>query len=129
MNNHEDYDVTISETHHIHKLDAPSGTAITLANDIIEELDRKDEWMLWKTVTEQSVTQKHRRIKKDTLPITSIREGEVPGIHEVVYDSDIDTITLRHSAKSRKGLAMGAILAAEYMEGKKGYYTMTDLLK
>ncbi|MBR3413042.1 MAG: 4-hydroxy-tetrahydrodipicolinate reductase [Bacteroidales bacterium] len=129
MNSHEDYDVTISETHHIHKLDAPSGTAITLANDIIEELDRKDEWMLWKTVTEQSVTQKHRRIKKDTLPITSIREGEVPGIHEVVYDSDIDTITLRHSAKSRKGLAMGAILAAEYMEGKKGYYTMTDLLK
>lgn len=113
-----DYDVSISETHHIHKLDAPSGTAITLANDIIYELDRKDSWQLSTTPG----------IDGHAIPITSIREGEVPGIHEVVYDNEIDTITLSHSAKSRKGLALGAVLAAEYLFGKKGYYTMRDLL-
>lgn len=113
-----DYDVSISETHHIHKLDAPSGTAITLANDIINELDRKDSWQLSTTPG----------IGGHAIPITSIREGEVPGIHEVVYDNEIDTITLSHSAKSRKGLALGAVLAAEYLFGKKGYYTMRDLL-
>lgn len=113
-----DYDVSISETHHIHKLDAPSGTAITLANDIIYELDRKDSWQLSTTPG----------IGGHAIPITSIREGEVPGIHEVVYDNEIDTITLSHSAKSRKGLALGAVLAAEYLFGKKGYYTMRDLL-
>lgn len=113
-----DYDVSISETHHIHKLDAPSGTAITLSNDIINELDRKDSWQLSTTPG----------IDGHAIPITSIREGEVPGIHEVVYDNEIDTITLSHSAKSRKGLALGAVLAAEYLFGKKGYYTMRDLL-
>ncbi len=122
MNNYDEYQVAITETHHIHKLDAPSGTAITLAEDIIEELDRKDEWQL------KNADGKDRRIKKRAIPITSIREGEVPGIHEVVYDSDIDTLTLRHSAKSRKGLALGAVLACEYMEDKKGYHTMRDLL-
>lgn len=122
MNHYDEYQVEITETHHIHKLDAPSGTAITLADDIIEELDRKDEWQL------KDADGKGRRIKKHAIPITSIREGEVPGIHEVVYDSDIDTITLRHSAKSRKGLALGAVLACEFMEGRKGYHTMRDLL-
>ena len=129
MNGYEEYEVSIVETHHIHKLDAPSGTAISLANDMIEELDRKEEWQLRKSVTNQGITEVHRRLKKDVVPITAIREGEVPGIHEVVYDSDIDTITLRHAAKSRKGLALGALLAAEYLEDKKGYYTMKDLLK
>jgi len=122
MNNYDEYEVEITETHHIHKLDAPSGTAITLADDIIEELDRKDEWQL------RSANGKEHRIRKHAIPITSIREGEVPGIHEVVYDSDIDTITLRHSAKSRKGLALGAVMACEYMKGKSGYHTMRDLL-
>ena len=116
--NRYDYDVSISETHHIHKLDAPSGTAITLANDIIADLDRKDSWQL---------TNEHT-IANHAIGITSIRQGEVPGIHEVVYDNDIDTITLSHSAKSRKGLALGAVLAAEYLLGKKGYHTMRDLL-
>lgn len=123
MNGYDDYDVQIEETHHIHKLDAPSGTAITLANDIIEELDRKDEWQL-----KGEKTGLFHRSKKDVVEITSVREGEVPGIHEVTYDSEIDTITLRHSAKSRKGLALGAVLAAEFMEGKKGYHTMRDLI-
>ena len=128
MNGYDDYQVEITETHHIHKLDAPSGTAITLANDIIDELDRKDEWQLRKTITEQGTTEAHRRLKKDVVPIIAIRQGEVPGVHEVVYDSDIDTLTLRHSAKSRKGLALGALLAAEFLEDKKGYFTMKDLL-
>jgi len=129
MNNHDQYQVSITETHHIHKLDAPSGTAITLAEDIIEELDRKEEWQLRKTITEQGTTENRHRLKKDVIPITAIRQDEVPGIHEVVYESDIDTITLRHSAKSRKGLALGALMAAEYMDGKKGYHTMRDMLK
>lgn len=102
-----EYKVSLSETHHIHKLDAPSGTAITLARDINE------------------VCHAERMPVGD---IVSIREGEVPGIHEVVYDSDVDTLTLRHSAKSRQGLALGAVLAAEYLCGRKGFYTMRDLL-
>ena len=114
------YTPHVEEIHHIHKLDAPSGTAITLAKDIIEELDRKDDWRLMKKGT---------RIGKGIIPITAVREGEVAGIHEVVYDSEIDTITLRHAAKSRKGLALGAVLAAEYLEDKHGYFTMKDLLK
>lgn len=99
-----DYQVAISETHHIHKLDAPSGTAIVLADDIA------------------AVTGGERP------HITSHRIGEVPGIHEVVYDSAVDTLTLRHEAKNRKGLALGAVLAAEFLVGKKGIYTMRDLL-
>ena len=121
MDHRPEYDVSISETHHIHKLDAPSGTAVTLANDILDRIDRKEEWQLVKPT--------HPADSDEVLPITSIREGEVPGIHEVVYDSPVDTLTLRHSAKSRKGLALGAVLAAEFLEGKRGYYTMQDMLK
>jgi len=121
MNHRPEYGVAISETHHIHKLDAPSGTAVTLANDILDRIDRKEEWQLVKTA--------HPAESNEILPITSIREGEVPGIHEVVYDSPVDTLTLRHSAKSRKGLALGAVLAAEFLEGKRGYYTMQEMLQ
>ena len=99
-----DYTVTISETHHIHKLDSPSGTALVLQNAIREYLPEQE------------------------APITSIREGEVPGIHTVQYDSPIDTITLTHEAHSRQGLALGALLAAEFLCGKKGVYSMKDLL-
>lgn len=116
MNGQPDYKVAISETHHIHKLDAPSGTAITLANAISDEIDRYEGWEM------------SGKEEEDEIPVTSIREGEVPGIHVVTYDSEIDTITLSHSAKSRKGLALGAILAAEYLEDKKGFYTMKELL-
>ena len=90
--------------------------------DVAEEIrNHKDDWKLVKGDS--------RRQKKDIVPITAIRQGEVAGIHEVVYDSDIDTITLRHSAKNRKGLALGALLAAEYLEDRKGYYTMQNLLE
>lgn len=117
MHSQPSYSASISETHHIHKLDAPSGTAISLANDIIERQDKYRRWALSAEATTE-----------DTLPITAIREGEIAGIHEVVWDSDIDTISIRHSAKSRTGLALGAVLAAEYLLGKNGYYTMRDLL-
>ena len=97
---HPEYKASISETHHIHKLDAPSGTAVTL----------------------------RQQIHRDDVPIESIREGEVPGTHTVRYDSEIDTISLTHEAHSRRGLALGALLAAEYLNGKKGIFGMKDLL-
>ena len=141
MNAYTDYDVTMEETHHIHKLDSPSGTAITIANAIIENLDRKDSWKetsaLWlnedmsinveKNAEVGTVFQKHA---DNELEVVAFRRGEVPGIHTVVYDSEVDTITMTHSAKSRRGFALGAVVAAEFMrDGKKGVYTMTDLMK
>ena len=116
MNNFPSYNVRMEEIHHIHKLDSPSGTAITLAEHILENIDRKKQW---KEGLEGS---------DEDLPIYSRREGEVPGIHEVVYESDADTILIRHSAKSRKGLALGAVLAAEFVKGKKGFLSMNDML-
>lgn len=118
MGRRDEYRVSITETHHIHKLDAPSGTAITLANDIAGRSKRYGKWVLANT-TEPD---------EGDIPVTSVREGEVPGIHEIVYDSEMDTIRLSHSAKSRKGLAVGAVLAAEFLLGKKGYYTMDNLI-
>jgi 4-hydroxy-tetrahydrodipicolinate reductase len=117
MNNYPDYDVKVEETHHIHKLDAPSGTAITLAEEIIENIGRKERWNL--EVEED----------KTDLAIHCIRKGEVPGIHEIIYESDVDTISIRHDAKSRRGLALGAVLAAEFTKGKKGFLGMNDMLK
>lgn len=115
MNRFTDYDARIEETHHIHKLDAPSGTAITLAEGILERVERKKEWSLDKK-------------EADTLHIESFREGEVPGIHTVVYESPVDSIRLTHDAKSREGFALGAVLAAEFTKGKKGFLGMEDLL-
>ena len=107
MRGRDDYRVSISETHHIHKLDAPSGTAITLQEQIVENGERKAE----------------------SIPIASFRKGEVPGTHTVCYDSEIDTITLTHEAHSRKGLAFGALLAAEFLAtAKSGVFTMKDIL-
>lgn len=116
MNNYPSYDVKMEETHHIHKLDAPSGTAITLAEGIIENFDRKDRWNL---ETEE---------KNTDIAIHCIREGEVPGIHEIVYESEVDTISIKHDSKNRKGLALGAVLAAEFTNGKKGFLGMNDML-
>ena len=115
MNQFPIYDVTMSETHHIHKLDAPSGTAITLAEGILENLDRKDHW-----VKEVAVT-------ANELPIHSMREGEVFGIHTTRYDSAADSISITHDAKNRGGFALGAILAAEYTMDKQAYLGMSDL--
>jgi dihydrodipicolinate reductase (EC 1.3.1.26) len=117
MNQFPTYDVTMSETHHIHKLDAPSGTAITLAEEILENLDRKESWV------------KEEAKATSELPIHSIREGEVPGIHTIRYESEADSISITHDAKNRKGFALGAVLAAEFTCGKQGLLGMSDLFK
>ncbi len=117
MKDFPSYQVKIEETHHIHKLDAPSGTAITLAEDIIKTIGRKNKWT------------GNQDAKDDEIEIKSIREGEIPGIHTVIYESDVDTIKITHDAKSRAGFALGAVIAAEFTCGKKGFLTMQDMLK
>lgn len=117
MNDFPEYNVRMEEVHHIHKLDAPSGTAITLAEGVLENIDRKGRWTL-------------ENEENDTdLAIHCIREGEVPGIHEIVYESETDVISIKHDAKSRKGFALGAVMAAEFTFGKKGFLGMKDMLK
>ena len=116
MNHFPSYDVGMEEIHHIHKLDSPSGTGITLAEQILGNIERKKQW---KESVEGS---------KEDLLIRSKREGEVPGFHEVIYESDVDTIRIQHNAKSRKGFALGAVLAAEFVKGKKGFFSMNDML-
>ena len=120
INHAPGYKVTIEETHHIHKLDAPSGTAISLANDILEQ---SNEWQQWQLVDDFS-----QPLPPATVPVHAIRKGEVAGIHTICYDSPIDTITLSHSAKNRTGLALGAMLAAEFLQERTGCFTMQDLL-
>lgn len=117
MNGFPQYDVSMTEVHHTQKLDAPSGTAISLAEDIMDWVDRKKEW-----VNDPSE-------KKSDLYIESIREGQVPGIHTIKYDSEVDEIVIHHSAKNRKGFALGAVIAAEFVKGNKGYLGMKDMLK
>lgn len=116
MNAYPNYDVSLTETHHIHKLDAPSGTAITLAEDIIRRVDRKTRWV------------KGEAEAADELGVQSVRQGEVPGTHEVIYDSTADTIRITHEAKNRDGFALGALLAAEFIRGRKGVFGMKDLM-
>lgn len=118
MNPMKEYNVDITETHHIHKLDAPSGTAITLAEDVVDELDRLNGW---------EMADKNPPV--DKIPVTSLREGEVPGTHVVRYQSSVDEIEIKHEAKSREGFALGAVIAAEFTAGKKGFLGMKDLLK
>jgi len=141
MNKYPNYDVTLEETHHIHKLDSPSGTAITIADAITDNLDRKDSWKetscLWLNEDESVNVARNAEVgttfsshEDNELEVVAFRRGEVPGIHTVVYDSEVDTITMTHSAKNRRGFALGAVVAAEFMgDGKKGVYTMTDLMK
>ncbi|MGI6074201.1 MAG: 4-hydroxy-tetrahydrodipicolinate reductase [Fermentimonas sp.] len=131
MDRFAEYDVDIDETHHIHKLDAPSGTAITLAEDIISELKRKNEWEVRKCFEDESVYGTNSINPGDcnkNIIIRSHREGEIPGIHTVTYSSEADSISISHDAKSRKGFALGAVLAAEFTVGKKGFLGMKDML-
>ena len=114
MNNQSEYKVNIEEIHHIHKLDAPSGTAITLAEGIIENSKSSD----WSLSTDKS----------DEIQIDAIREGEVPGTHNVTYESSIDAISIKHEAHNREGFALGAVVAAEWIVGKKGIFKMNDVL-
>lgn len=118
MNAQPSYDVSIEEIHHIHKLDAPSGTAITLAETIIDNLDRKTSWEL-----------DCQDEKPNLINVTAQRIGEVSGTHSVTYSSEVDDIIITHQAHNRKGFALGAVLAAEFMKGKTGFYGMKDLIK
>jgi len=117
MNDFPEYSVGIEEIHHTKKLDSPSGTAITLAQDIIHNIDRLNNW------------KENELSANETLGIQTIRKGDIPGIHSVRYDSSFDTLQLSHSAKSREGFALGAVLAAEFMQNKKGFFEMNDVLK
>ena len=116
MNEFPNYNVQMTEVHHTQKLDAPSGTAITLAEGILENLDRKTDWS------------KETESNPNELAIKSIREGQVPGIHTIRYESEVDSIEITHDAKSREGFALGAVVAAEFTAGKKGFLGMNDLL-
>lgn len=127
MNGFPQYDVRMEETHHIHKLDAPSGTAITLAEEIINDLDRKKGWEKGVQHHADGTVTGSNDVPTDEIAIESIRRDEVPGIHSIVYDSDADSITITHDAHSRKGFALGAVLAAEYTETHSGLLTISDM--
>jgi 4-hydroxy-tetrahydrodipicolinate reductase len=122
MNRFPEYAVSISEVHHVHKKDAPSGTAITLAEQIIEVNRQISSWMLMGSGDHKETVTGH-------LPIEAIREGEVKGRHTICYESDMDSITLGHEAKTRDVFAVGALLAAGFIKDKKGIFGMQDLLK
>lgn len=122
------YRPRLEETHHIHKLDHPSGTAITLAEDLIEERGDLTGWRLTE-LTEPSGEQKHLAdADAATLSIASIRRGEVPGIHSIEWDSEADAITITHSAHSRAGFALGAVMAAEWLPRNPGFRTMREFM-
>ncbi len=115
MNRFPQYEVSMEESHHLQKQDAPSGTAISLAQDLLDELDSKNSWVC------NQPAQAHQ------IPITAHRIGEVPGTHQVRYESAFDDISIQHDAKSRAGFAWGAIEAALFMRGKKGFFTLENL--
>ncbi len=114
MKNLEDYDVSMTEVHHIHKLDAPSGTAITLAEGILENSNKSD-WVL-------------DNQEEGKITINAVREGEVPGTHNIQYKSAVDEITIEHKAQNRNGFALGAVIAAEWLKDKTGVFSMKDVL-
>lgn len=121
MNPHKDYYVSMEEIHHTQKLDAPSGTAISLAEGIIQNHEAVNNWSCPQHPTKSEFN--------GGVEIQAVREPEVPGTHTVNYSSDIDTISITHQAHSRKGFATGSIVAAEWLIGKKGLFTMRDVLK
>lgn len=129
MNGFPQYSVEMEEVHHIHKLDAPSGTAITLAEEIINDLDRKDKWVKGFQHAADGTESGSNEVAANELPIASIRRDEVPGIHSISYDSEADKITITHDAHNRKGFALGAVLAAEYTKDHTGLLTTSDLFK
>ena len=114
---YDSYDISLEEIHHTQKLDAPSGTAITLAEGLLEKISRKSKWV------------KESANQENELPIFSKRIENVPGTHSINYDSEIDSIEIKHTAHSRLGFAKGALMAAEWMNNRKGIYGMEDMLK
>jgi len=125
MNKYPYYDVQVEEIHHTQKLDSPSGTAMTIAEGIIDNLDTKNEWV--NTLDKNDNSDILDQLKPDQLLIESLRIDSVPGTHTVIYDSEIDTIEFKHTAHNRSGFALGAVLAAEWIQGKKGFFTAKDM--
>ncbi len=125
MNNYPYYDIQVEEIHHTQKLDSPSGTAITIAEGIIENLDSKKEWV--NMLTADGAETADDNVKSDQLLIESFRIDSVPGTHTVIYDSEVDSIEFKHTAHSRNGFALGAVLAAEWIQGKTGFYSVQDM--
>lgn len=119
MSDYPDYEASIEEVHHTTKLDAPSGTAITTAEFIMANSSKYDAWSLCKD---------DDTVSANTIPVTAIREGDVPGTHIVEWESPIDSIMIVHEAKNRRGFATGAVVAAEYIEKRKGIFKMSDVL-
>lgn len=128
MNKFAEYDVTMVETHHIHKLDAPSGTAITLGEQICDNLDRKTGWIKGQVQNPDGSIDGSQEHDKNLLRIDAVREGEVPGIHTVTYDSPADLISITHSAYNRRGFALGAVLAAEFTANHSGLLGIDDMM-
>lgn len=127
MNRFDSYRPTLEEVHHIHKLDHPSGTAITLAEELVAEVDRLSGWEFGQLRQPDGSVEGTTEVPEDKLRIDSLREGEVPGIHTITWNSDADEITITHSAHNRRGFALGAVLAAEYTAQHSGLLTMSDL--
>ncbi|WP_375558948.1 4-hydroxy-tetrahydrodipicolinate reductase [Bernardetia sp. OM2101] len=127
MQNYADYDTEILEIHHTEKKDAPSGTAITLAETILENYDSKENWQLVEKNQRNNLNE--NSINKTTIPIFAEREEDVKGTHTTTYSSNVDEISLTHKAYSREGFAKGAVLAAEFLKDKNGFFGMKDLLK
>jgi len=125
MNNYPYYDVQVEEIHHTQKLDSPSGTAITIAEGIIENLEWKKDWV--NVLTTDVDETNGDNVKSDDLLIESFRIDSVPGTHTVLYDSEVDTIEFKHTAHNRNGFALGAVLAAEWVQHKKGFFEAKDM--
>ncbi len=120
LNNIDEYDIYCCELHHKQKIDSPSGTAKVIGNIILKNIDRKSK------IVNNNLSGK---IRSDQLNIASIRGGNIPGTHIVGFDSEVDTIELKHTARSKKGFAMGSILAAKWLQGKKGFFEINDFMK
>jgi 4-hydroxy-tetrahydrodipicolinate reductase len=125
MNKQPYYDVQVEEIHHVQKLDAPSGTAITIAEGILENLDTKKQWV--NVLTADGSDGANDSAGADDLLIESYRIDSVPGTHTVIYDSEVDTIEFKHTAHNRNGFALGAVLAAEWITDKKGFFSVKDM--
>lgn len=129
MNAFDAYTPSLEEVHHVHKLDHPSGTGITLGEELVAEVDRLSGWATGLLTQPDGTQEGTADVPADKLRIDSVRRGEVPGIHSVTWESDADSITITHDAHSRRGFALGAVLAAEYTATHTGLLTMSDLFR
>ena len=127
MNKYPHYDVQVEEIHHMQKLDSPSGTAITIAEGIIDNLDAKKDWV--NILTADGAEEEVEPAGAETVLIESFRIDGVPGTHTVIYDSEVDTIEFKHTAHNRNGFALGAVMAAEWLQGKKGFHSVQDMFE